>query len=111
MTRIALAVVAVVLASSVSFAQTPEAVQRGQKVYAAEKCSICHSIGAAGNRKGPLDDVGSKLSPDQIREWITHAPEMSAKVKAERKPAMKAYPNIGKDDLDGLVAYLSSLKK
>jgi hypothetical protein len=36
---------------------------------------------------------------------------MSAQAKAARKPAMKAYPNIAKEDLDGLVAYLASLKK
>ena len=36
---------------------------------------------------------------------------MAAKTKAERKPPMKAYPNLAKDDLDALVAYLASLKK
>ena len=35
---------------------------------------------------------------------------MATKTKAERKPVMKAYPNLPKDDLDGLVAYLQSLK-
>jgi hypothetical protein len=35
---------------------------------------------------------------------------MTAKTKSERKPAMKAY-TLPKDDLDALVAYLSSLKK
>jgi hypothetical protein len=40
-----------------------------------------------------------------------NAPEMAAKIKAERKPAMKVYATLPKDDLDGLVAYLSSLKK
>jgi mono/diheme cytochrome c family protein len=111
MIRIGVAVTIAVLATSPLVAQTPDAIQHGQKVYAAEKCSICHSIGTAGNRKGPLDDVGSKLTADQIREWITHAPEMTAKVQAQRKPAMKAYPNIAKEDLDALVAYMASLKK
>ena len=36
---------------------------------------------------------------------------MAAKAKADRKPPMKAYPNIAKEDLDALVAYLASLKK
>jgi hypothetical protein len=35
---------------------------------------------------------------------------MAAKVKAERKPAMKAFPNLAKDDLDALVAFLASKK-
>jgi hypothetical protein len=32
-------------------------------------------------------------------------------MKAERKPQMKAYPNLSKEDLDALVSYLVSLKK
>jgi len=84
---------------------------RGQKVYTEQKCSICHSVGAVGNKKGPLDEVGSKLSATEIREWITAAPEMAAKTKADRKPVMKAYTTLAKDDLDSLVAYLQTLKK
>ncbi len=34
----------------------------GEKVYADQKCSVCHSIAGKGNAKGPLDDVGSRLS-------------------------------------------------
>ena len=91
-------------------ASAQDAVQTGQKVYTAQKCSICHSIGGTGNKKGPLDGVGAKLSADQIKQWITNAPDMSAKANATRQPAMKAYM-LPKEELDGLVAYLASLKK
>ena len=87
-----------------------ESAEAGQKVYMAQKCNICHSVDGVGNKKGPLDDVGSKLSAAEIRQWITDAPAMAAKTKADRKPPMKAYM-LPKDDLDNLVAYLSSLKK
>jgi mono/diheme cytochrome c family protein len=87
-----------------------QSVDAGQKVYAAQKCSICHSIGGVGNKKGPLEDAAAKLSADEIRQWITDAPAMSAKAKADRKPAMKAY-TLPKEELDGLVAYIKSLKK
>ena len=83
---------------------------RGQQVFATQKCSICHSIAGEGNKKGPLDGVGAKLSADQIRQWITNAPDMAAKAKAERKPAMKVF-TLPKDELDDLVAYLQTLKK
>ena len=83
----------------------------GEKLFAAQKCTICHSIGAQGNKKGPLDGVGAKLSADDIRLWITNAPEMAAKAKAERKPAMKAYTGLSKSEVDALVAYLQTLKK
>lgn len=39
-----------------------------------------------------------------------HTAEMTAAAKATRKPAMKAYANLPKADLDALVAYLASLK-
>jgi mono/diheme cytochrome c family protein len=84
--------------------------EKGKEVYTAQKCSICHSIGGTGNKKGPLDDVGSKLSASDIRSWITSAPEMATKAKSDRKPPMKAY-TLSKDELDNLVAYMASLKK
>jgi len=83
--------------------------EKGKQVYSAQKCSICHSIAGVGNKKGELDKVGATLSEADIRSWITNAPEMAAKAKAERKPAMKAY-TLPKDELDALVAYLQTLK-
>jgi mono/diheme cytochrome c family protein len=81
---------------------------KGQQLFTDQKCTLCHSIGDKGNKKGPLD--GGKLSADDIRSWITDAKGMTAKTKATRKPEMKAY-TLPKDDVDALVAYLSSLKK
>ena len=81
----------------------------GEKVFTDQKCSLCHSIGGHGNAKGPLDDVGAKLSADEIRQWITNAKEMTAKTNATRKPAMKQF-TLPKDDVDALVAYLQTLK-
>ena len=99
------------VATSVASAQTPAQVEAGKKVFADQKCSICHAVAGQGNKKGALDGVGSKLSAAEINQWIVNAPEMAAKAKAERKPAMKAFANIPKADLDALVAYLQSLKK
>jgi|SRR3954469_10317343 len=82
----------------------------GEKVYVDQKCSVCHSVAGKGNVKGPLDEVGSQLSADDIRAWITDAKGMTAKTKASRKPEMKAY-TLEKGDVDSLVAYLSTLKK
>jgi len=86
-------------------------IKRGMEVYAEQKCSVCHSIGDKGNKKGPLDEVGSKLSEAEIREWIVNPKVMTEKTKATRKPPMKAYPNLPAADLDALVEYLDSLKK
>lgn len=86
-------------------------VEKGKAVFTAQKCTICHAVGADGNKKGPLDGIGSKLSADEIRQWITNAPDMAAKAKSDRKPAMKPVTTLEKEDLDALVAYVSSLKK
>ena len=101
----------VALPASGLAAQDPALVAKGQKLYATHKCSTCHSIEGKGNKKGPLDGVGSKLSAAEIKQWITDPKGMTAKTKAERKPAMKAYPNLSAADVDALVAYLSTLKK
>jgi mono/diheme cytochrome c family protein len=84
-------------------------ITKGAEVYAAQKCALCHAIGDKGNKKGPLDGVGSKLSAADIRQWMTDAKAMTAKTKATRKPDMKAYA-LPNDDLDALVAYMVSLK-
>jgi mono/diheme cytochrome c family protein len=82
----------------------------GEKVYADQKCTLCHSIGGKGNLKGPLDGVGDKLSAEEIRAWMIDAKGMTTKTKATRKPEMKSY-TLPKADLDALIAYLSTLKK
>ena len=106
--RLTVAALALALLSlaAPAFAQDP--VQAGQKVYTSQRCSVCHSIGGTGNKKGPLDGVGAKLSADQIRQWITDAPAMTAKANATRKPPMKSY-TLPKEELDALVAYLQML--
>ena len=108
MTAVGLCLVFVLAGAGSAAAQDAKA--KGEKLFADQKCSLCHSIAGKGNAKGPLDAVGSKLSADEIRSWITDAKSMTAKTKATRKPEMKQF-TLGKDDVDSLVAYLSSLKK
>ncbi|HMB81759.1 MAG TPA: cytochrome c [Vicinamibacterales bacterium] len=101
---------AIVSVAGVTSAAAQDAKAQGEQVFAAQKCGLCHSIGGKGNPKGPLDDAVAKLSPAEIREWITDANGMTAKTKATRKPAMKQFA-LPKADVDALVAYLSALKK
>jgi mono/diheme cytochrome c family protein len=109
MRSIVLSIGMLALASTVVSAQDAT-VAKGQQVYADQKCALCHSIGDKGNKKGPLDGVGSKLSPADIRMWMTDAKAMTEKTKSTRKPEMKSY-SLPKGDLDALVAYMQSLKK
>lgn len=84
--------------------------KKGEALFTEQKCTLCHSIGDKGNKKGPLDGVASKLKADEIRGWLTDAKGMAAKTKATRKPEMKAY-TLPKEDVDALLAYLTTLKK
>ena len=92
------------------FAAAEDKAAKGEKVYADNKCAMCHSIGDKGNKKGPLDGVGSKYSAADLKAWIVDATGMTAKAKAERKPNMKNY-NLPPEDVDALVAYMQTLKK
>ena len=86
-------------------------VKKGEGVYAAQKCSMCHQVAGKGNKLSPLDGVTKKLSADEIREWIVNPVEMTKKTKSTKKPPMPAkYGKLPKEDLDALVAYLQSLK-
>ena len=97
------------LAPAAAGAQTGAA-ERGAKLFAESKCSMCHAVAGKGNAKGVLDDVGAKLSADEIRQWLVDPTAMAAKTHAERKPPMKSYASLPKGDLDALVAYLQTLK-
>ena len=85
--------------------------KRGAEVYAAQKCSVCHSIAGKGGKQSPLDGVGKKLSADDIKLWITNPKEAATKFKSTKKPPMPAkYTALPAADLDSLVAYMVSLK-
>ena len=85
-------------------------VARGKQIYAESRCSLCHSIGGKGNPKGPHDGVGSKLKPEEIRQWLKDPEAMAKKAKATRKPPMASFGYMSEGDLDALVAYLGTLK-
>jgi mono/diheme cytochrome c family protein len=85
-------------------------IERGMKVYAVQKCHVCHSIGDKGQKKGPLDDVGLRLTEEELRLWLVDARGMTKKTKSTRKPFMKNYTHLPKEDIDALVAYMASLK-
>ena len=86
--------------------------EKGEQVYVAQKCSVCHSIAGKGGKQSPLDGVGTKLSADEIRQWIVEPIEMAKKTSSTKKPPMpKKYDKLPPAELDALVAYMQSLKK
>ena len=91
--------------------QDAKAVDRGKAVFSEQKCSLCHAVAGKGNPKGPLDDVGSKLTADQMRQWLLTPKEMAEKEKKTRQPAMQPFSKLPKEDLDALVALLTDVEE
>ncbi len=55
-------------------AQDAAAAKKGQEVYNAQKCSICHAIAGKGSKANPLDGVAAKLSAAEITR-VDHPPD------------------------------------
>ena len=114
MKRIGIVLVAAVALAvpAVARAQDQAQVKKGMEAFQAQKCNVCHSIAGKGKKTGPLDDVGRRLSPADIRQWLEDPVAMTAKrePKSTRKPPMKK-KEMPAADIDSLVAMLSTLKK
>jgi len=107
-TRGWLVVFALIASTGIATAQDAK---KGQEVYTAQKCSMCHSIAGKGGKASPLDGVGAKLSAADIRQWIVSPVEAAAKAKSTKKPPMPAkYGKLPAADIDAMVAYMQSLK-
>ena len=108
----ALVVGVVIGAPRAARAQDAALIQKGEQIYQSQKCQVCHSIAGKGAKQNPLDGVGSKLSADEIRQWIVDPVAMTKKTNSTKKPPMPAkYGKLPAAELDALVAFLQSLKK
>ena len=72
----------------------------GKQMFESYGCSSCHSVAGAGNTASALDGVGSKRTAEELKRLIVSPPAGST------MPAM----DVPQKDLDGLVAYLLTLK-
>ena len=67
----AIACLGLIVGTTLAAAARSGVAATGEEVYAAQKCSQCHSVEGKGNKKYPLDGVGSRLSEGEIREWLS----------------------------------------
>jgi|SoiMethySBSTD1v2_1073268.scaffolds.fasta_scaffold946177_2 mono/diheme cytochrome c family protein len=100
----------VALPAVVSTQGDKDKIEAGKKVYAAQKCSTCHSVAGTGSKMAPLDGVGSKLTAAEIKAWITNPDPLTEKLATKPKIKMKKY-TLPDAELEALVAYVASLKK
>ncbi|MGE3275319.1 MAG: cytochrome c [Vicinamibacterales bacterium] len=97
------------LALSVLPAAAQDAAQ-GEQLFAQQRCSICHSVAGKGNTKFPLDNAGSRLTPDVVELWLTDPKAAEAKTGKTGTPKMRSYAKLSADEIAALVAYVMSLK-
>lgn len=77
---------------------------KGEKLYAAQKCSLCHRIGETGGKMGPeLTTVATKRDAAWLRKYL---PDPKAVDPKNKMPAAK----VAGSDLEDLIAYLLTLK-
>lgn len=101
--------VAVLVGTSGVLAQDAAKVTAGKKLFDSQGCVKCHQVDGKGNKMSVLDGVGSKLSVEDLRLWLTDPDTMMAKLP--KKPVVKMKKVALPDpDLDAMVAYLQSLK-
>ena len=109
--RLMMGVLMVAAAALVPSTAAAQDAAKGEQVYAAQKCSMCHQVAGKGNKLSPLDGVGKKLSAAELKEWVVDPDAAAKKHSSTKKPAMpKTYAKLPAADVDALVAYLQTLK-
>ncbi|MGA7523326.1 MAG: cytochrome b N-terminal domain-containing protein [Acidobacteriaceae bacterium] len=75
-------------------------VREGAVVFQAKQCRNCHSIGGLGGERGPaLDDVATRMTPDQLRfKVVTGGGNMPAYGK-----------NLSPPEIEAVVSFLETL--
>lgn len=109
MMQLAAAGLLVAACASPALAQDPK-VAKGEKLFADNKCSMCHAVAGKGNAKHPLDGMGKKLAAADIKLWLTDPKAAEAKAGVKAMPPMKSFATLPAEDIDALVAYVLSLK-
>ena len=123
MRAVIVTVVGLALSGSVMAAQSGSDLAKGdaakgKTVYAERKCATCHRTdkddAKGGKMSTILGDTVGKLTPAEIKSWLTDPAEMEAKLP--KPPAVKMSPFIknlkpalSESDVANLVAYLRTL--
>lgn len=99
-------------AAAVSVASEPDPQQlaKGRAIYDENHCARCHSVAGQGSPRSPLDGVGSRLSREELHEWVTGAESVQEELSPRAVTAKQRYAELGEAQLAALLDYLGSLK-
>lgn len=88
----------------------PAQVARGRALYAEHGCASCHAVAGAGNPRHPLDGVGARWEPAELRLRITGTGVAATEMPAAIVRRKQRYTALGEDELAALAAYLATLR-
>ncbi len=109
--RLTMAMMAVGMLALAPAAARAQDAAKGEALFGAQKCSMCHSVAGKGGKISVLDGVGKKFTAAEIKEWLVDPAAAEAKHKSTKKPSMpKTIAKLPAADIDNLVAYLQTLK-
>lgn len=80
----------------------------GRVVFESQGCVRCHRVAGEGSPRSPLDGVGARRTPEELRAWIVGdaVGRLSSSV-ARTKVAYSALPT---EEMEALVSYLTTLR-
>ena len=87
----------------------PPVAAAGRAVYDELGCAGCHSIGDEGNARSPLEGVGARLAPGEIRGWIVAAEAVRPRLSGAVARIKQTYAALPEERMDALVEYLAGL--
>lgn len=77
----------------------------GAALFKGQGCIACHSIGGVGGDAGPaLDDTGTRMTPEQIRQYIYDPASVNPQTN------MPGYQEMTPSDLNALAEFLARRK-
>lgn len=91
-------------------ARPPEQIAQisGARLFREQGCTSCHAFGGAGNPRSPLDGVGARRSPAELRAWITATGGAEERLAGSVVRRKQRYLELAPAELTALVDYLST---
>ncbi|MBL9210858.1 MAG: cytochrome c [Opitutaceae bacterium] len=91
-------------------ARPPGTNEAGARLFREQGCTSCHALGGNGNPRYPLDGVGARLKPDELRAWITGTGPAAGTLSAMVVRRKARYLELSDADLAALVAWLGEAR-
>lgn len=83
---------------------------RGRALFERHGCTGCHSVSGVGSPRLPLDGVGARRTPAELRAWTTGAQMLADSLAPSVLRRKQEFAGMPADELDALVGFLASLK-